>query len=246
MKILYSLFFVLMGGLMQAQDTSGNITYKVTTTPEFEKNIDSVLNAVEDKMLADLVRKQKQKEKNVLPYLVFNLRFNKNNSLFDFQKGLANDNGLDLEEIAGSAGVVGEYFIDLKEGYVLCQIEDGEIYRVQTDLDSLDWKISKETKTIQGYTCQKATAVAPLNHVKKGKIIAWFTTELPFQYGPLEFGGLPGMILGLERNNYYFYADEIKLHRKEYSIKKPSKGKLISQTEYFQIVRDWEKSQGLN
>lgn len=57
----------------------------------------------------------------------------------------------------------------------------------------LDWQLLKETKTINGYNCQKAA-------VKFGKREweAWFTQEIPYQEGPHIFGNLPGMIVALK------------------------------------------------
>jgi len=49
------------------------------------------------------------------------------------------------------------------------------------------------------------------------------------------------MILGLERNHRYFYADKIKLSEQKKNIKTPTKGKAVSLTEYNQAMKDWEE-----
>ncbi|MCJ7932181.1 MAG: GLPGLI family protein [Chryseobacterium sp.] len=55
--------------------------------------------------------------------------------------------------------------------------------------NDINWKIKNEFKTVAGYTCQKAETT------KYGRTwIAWFAPEIPFQFGPYKFNGLPGLI----------------------------------------------------
>ncbi|SDQ05542.1 GLPGLI family protein [Chryseobacterium soldanellicola] len=87
-----------------------------------------------------------------------------------------------------------ENFINIKFGY----------YSYKTN-DKITWNISKETKQIQDYTLQKATA-------KFGgrDWIAWFNKDIPFNEGPFKFSGLPGLIFEIYDTKKNFIYNLIK------------------------------------
>ena len=66
-----------------------------------------------------------------------------------------------------------------------------------------DWQLTKESKKINGFVCYKATRIPSPNSNeevdKSFPIIAWYTPEIPLPYGPFTYGGLPGLILELQR-----------------------------------------------
>nr|WP_292011376.1 GLPGLI family protein [Chryseobacterium sp.] len=69
------------------------------------------------------------------------------------------------------------------------------------EINSISWKMKNEFKTILGFKCQKAETT------KYGRTwTAWFTPEIPFQYGPYKFNGLPGLITELydSRDDYRY------------------------------------------
>ncbi|MEL6718999.1 MAG: GLPGLI family protein [Bacteroidota bacterium] len=63
-------------------------------------------------------------------------------------------------------------------------------YHVEDQFMNFDWQISKEQRKILGFDCIKATST----YCGK-EIVAWFTLAIPIQNGPMELGGLPGLIL---------------------------------------------------
>lgn len=78
---------------------------------------------------------------------------------------------------------------------------DNERYLVKNDEIKLEWILLDEYKTIDKYKCQKAKTT-----YKNRIIIAWFTNQIPLQYGPHIWHGLPGLILELydtEKKNYF-------------------------------------------
>ena len=81
-------------------------------------------------------------------------------------------------------------------------------YFVDIKPHTQNWEIMDETKKILGYKCRKAI----INNYSKAKpkIIAWFTEEIPVSYGPINFYGLPGLILELDRYDRLIYATVIE------------------------------------
>ena len=56
-------------------------------------------------------------------------------------------------------------------------------------------------------------------------------------FGPIGYAGLPGVILELEARNYKYYATKINLNpKKEIKITKPTKGKKVTQEEFYDIA----------
>jgi GLPGLI family protein len=69
----------------------------------------------------------------------------------------------------------------------------------------LNWKILKETRSIQNYKCQKATVSYGGRNWE-----AWFTQEIPFQDGPYIFTNLPGLIVSVtdSKKQHSFLLEE--------------------------------------
>lgn len=65
--------------------------------------------------------------------------------------------------------------------------------------DHIQWKIEPETKKMEGYNLQKATA-------KFGgrNWVAWFTSDIAISEGPYKFRGLPGLIMYVEDSKKNF------------------------------------------
>lgn len=78
-----------------------------------------------------------------------------------------------------------------------------------------DWKITTETKVIDGYTCYKAIGINQIIYkelVFNHQIIAWFCPDLPYSIGPMGYGGLPGLILEIRIRNATYLATKIEMN----------------------------------
>lgn len=237
-KQLLLLFILLIPFIGFPQIQSGEVIYKVRLSDEELKATEEIKGLSEDAQ--SFLDKALEKGDRLLPYLEYSLIFNKNESLFKNVKAMEVDNGIDLEYAYRHTQVHGAYYTNLSEGINLRDFaeRDSDIL-LRSQLDSLNWKIEEGEKIIMGYHCKKATAQVHIFTDKKHQITAWFAPDLPFQFGPAETAGLPGLILGLERNKgrLFFYANQINLSEKEKEIKRPNKGKLMDWPERIQLFR---------
>lgn len=76
-----------------------------------------------------------------------------------------------------------------------------------------NWEMTQETKKINGFVCYKATRMPDPSSLevpdKSFPIIAWYTMEIPLPYGPFTYGGLPGLILEIQRESNVFFKAKI-------------------------------------
>lgn len=97
-------------------------------------------------------------------------------------------------------------------------------------LTTPQWEIKNDTTTILYQLCQKATC-----NFKGRSYIAWFAPSIPYNLGPWQFIGLPGLILKISdiKNQFVFECTnlinkpKIRPYFKEYALaKKIAKEKL--------------------
>lgn len=92
----------------------------------------------------------------------------------------------------------------------------------------LDWQLTNKTKMIGDYKCYRASIKEKL-YSRQGyyyykDVIAWFTPEIPLNFGPKNYKGLPGLILQIEDNEYTLTATKINLNpSEEFKIERPKK-----------------------
>lgn len=147
----------------------------------------------------------------------------------------------------------------------------GKNFLVKDELITYDWKMEQETKMIGKYLCFKATtpierSVRPeiqfgrrnnteedrKEREKKEKelenvvevilVTAWYTLDVPVSNGPGDYWGLPGLILEIDAGETKILCTKIVMNPKEKAeISEPSKGKVVTQIEYDQIVEEKTK-----
>ena len=143
----------------------------------------------------------------------------------------------------------------------------GKNFLVNDKLAALDWKMSGETKQIGQYTAFKATAMKEASAAgfaprgprgprggnndqaskdndkpeapKMIEVTAWYTMQIPVNQGPGKFWGLPGLILEVHEGNTSILCTKIEINSENTeTIKRPSKGKKVSQDEYNKIAKE--------
>lgn len=106
--------------------------------------------------------------------------------------------------------LLGETFIGYPQANMLTQLvnlDAAGVYQYVEPIPVLKWKISSKKKNIMGYKCQSATV-----KFRGREYEAWFTSDIPLNFGPWKFQGLPGLILEVmdTKNEYHFIANGIK------------------------------------
>lgn len=73
---------------------------------------------------------------------------------------------------------------------------------------------------------------------KEIEIVAWYTPDIPISNGPENYYGLPGLILEVSAGKTTLLCSKIVLNIKDKKeIKAPTNGKVVTQTEYDDIVK---------
>ena len=168
--------------------------------------------------------------------ILFTLKFNENESIFSIDEELEADNKLNISRIIFKNSV---YYINKKEALSLRKVSTyGDDFLV--DNSKRNWELSNTSKKIGKYLCYKATIK---NHEEKnGYIEAWYAPKLNNSITPLGFNGLPGGIIELTKKSgnfiYKFKVTDISYKKKSLKIKKPTKGKKVTQEEFDKIGKE--------
>ena len=110
-------------------------------------------------------------------------------------------------------------------------------FLVEDSIRNISWKlIDGETKTIAGHVCKKATGKSQMGM----DIAAWYAEDIALSSGPAQFGGLPGLILGMDVNSgeIVYTATTIDKTVKKSDIKAPTKGKKVTSEEFAKIRKE--------
>jgi GLPGLI family protein len=99
-----------------------------------------------------------------------------------------------------------------------------------------DWVLSDESKMIDGHLSYKATAwdidYGGRNQ-NKYEITAWFSPKIPFNFGPVYYNNLPGLILEISYLDIKLLATKIDYELDEKKIIKPHGEKSIAIEDYY-------------
>ncbi|MGO1584546.1 GLPGLI family protein [Mesonia sp.] len=231
--IFFSLVFFLLSRIVDAQIKSGKIVYGVEVN---ESETQKLIESTTDKAGKAYLIKYINGFKESFPYVKVTLLFNEQESIYKGEKVMKSDNGLNLK-MAYQLASPGTYYTNLGRSLTLHQNEFmGNKYLIHKS-ENFNWNITQKQKIIKGYVCYKAT----LDFKKDDKIItstAWFCPSLPFQFGPKEFNGLPGLILEFNYlNRFRFFPKQIEFYNEKIDIQEPEEGKSISKKEFEKILK---------
>ncbi|MEC4003386.1 GLPGLI family protein [Flavobacterium sp. SUN052] len=130
------------------------------------------------------------------------------------------------------------YYFDLKTKQYLEQRNFLDNYfLIQSPQKDFHWELIDESKQILGYTCKKAISkeIKTINGINKTFVTeAWYCPTLKYSIGPLNFGGLDGLILEMTNQKRKYYCTEILSDDKMemFIIAKPKQGKVVTEEEF--------------
>ena len=249
MKIIITLVTLFITVITSAQNFQGKATYKT-----FRK-IDFKINEGKEAPKSDIQKKiQEQLRKQFQQ--TYTLNFNKSESTYTQNKKLsapqAISGGFKLV-IAGSGGGTDILYKNIvNKNYINKTEISGKRFLIKDKLEDFGWEMSGETKNIGNYTCYKAirsreeertsmsiTDGKPEENKEKVIIVttAWYTPQIPVSNGPEDFWGLPGLILEIQDGKLTIVCSEIIMNPSEKKeIKKPNKGKKVTQAKFDEII----------
>ncbi|PID88365.1 MAG: hypothetical protein CSB06_00710 [Bacteroidia bacterium] len=101
-------------------------------------------------------------------------------------------------------------------------------FLIEEPLVAKKWTLCKKDKKISNYLCKKAT----LPNGKR-EIIAWYAPDIPVSEGPMQYFGLPGLILELHiGENTKITAQKISFPQEVPELQAPKGGKKMTREEY--------------
>ncbi|WP_103072473.1 GLPGLI family protein [Aquimarina sediminis] len=236
-----------------AQGFQGSVTYKTNRKVDLNME-DSKVNSEMQKHIEKMLKKQFQKE--------YVLSFNSSTSIYKEEESLEEPKAASgMTFVMAGSGASDILYKNIKEKrYASKRDLMGKLFLVKDSLAKMDWKLEGETKKIGNYTCYKATTTRMTQRIQsmsvrsnedsegneeetadpEGEevtITAWYTPEIPVSNGPENYWGLPGLILEVNDGVQSMLSTKIVLNAKKKSeIKEPSKGKIVSEEKFNQIM----------
>ncbi|MCZ8089200.1 GLPGLI family protein [Flavobacterium sp.] len=174
----------------------------------------------------------------------FALIFDKTKSVYFLQENQDEENDLNYKLATILNGGSFKYFKNNDMRTKSYEVElAGQYFNVNLNFNQFNWKITSETKMINGFLCFKA--ISTYSKIDNGRNtsvllepIAWFYPQIPSSFGPNGIDGLPGLVLeGSLDGSKFFYATKIILDYKDtYKLlQKNPKGKSITEDEFQNI-----------
>lgn len=227
-QLCFFIFFIYFG-FVHSQSIEGTITYLASS----KKAVEFVQND-KDKNRKQTVSELYKKAKDVNSVLRFNNQLSEyyvidkmditSNEVFNF-----------TYVMAGSESKYYTYnnVMTTKNKTLNCHLLD-ECFLIKNE--EKKWILTQESRKIQGFLAYKALIKNPRNN--KIVLEAWYTPEIPYQYGVMDLYGLPGLILEVNRNTFSMKAIRIELNPNQpIKIKEPKGIKEVSQKEFKVLTR---------
>ncbi len=229
-KICYTLALLLFITFSQAQIESADITYRVKMksqgNPPNSKftRMFEFINSMEIKLLHNQARSF----------------FGLVDTFYSDDIALASDQrkaeiSVDMHETS--------YHYDVERKEIIKTTDfEGQIYNIHKKFNDIVWEKHSKTKTINGYTCYKATRTWSYSTWKGGLetvvVAAWYAPDIDLPLGPKNYVGLDGLILELEEKfksgaTRVYYVSKMNINTDEVINIQPYKvGRRVTPVEF--------------
>jgi len=230
MKTTYTIFTLLIITFFSysQNNISGLIEYKVNVlrNPSLTEEL--------KKDMPDVYSQFKEADSLVNSDIIFSLKIDDKESLFSPIKNLDSTPGeiSPIDVAIGKSKADHIYYFNRVKFLAIKEFDFWfQHILIEDDIVEQNWELTEETKIIEGFTCYKAEIVFDNGgYVDKNirDITAWYTPEINVTSGPLNYGGLPGLILRLDTHEHSYYASKVDLNSSDVEIIIPSKGEKMS------------------
>jgi len=114
-----------------------------------------------------------------------------------------------------------------------------EIYGIIT-IPQTKWKLTGEKKTINNFTCYKATTsfISPNKKLTR-KVTAWYCPDINFHFGPIGYGNLPGLIFELLTDSVTYNVRNITFKKEFIEIEKLEDYRKYSEQEIDELYKEY-------
>lgn len=260
-KVVLISLFLLMGFLTKAQEFQGKAEYfskriKKKKTEKVETKSKEPIDPEFQKEIEIAVKKATEKQ--------YVLTFNKTECLYEEEQKLEEPkDASDGVSVSISFSGDGKKYLNIKDKNSIVEDEIfGKEFLIVEPLVQPEWKLIAETKKIGDYNCFKAELVIPVSEKQKKEyeeflkkeekkpalfkmekpedkvITAWYTPEIPVNFGPNNYWGLPGLILEVSEEKQIILCSKVILSNKEKTkIKAPNTGEKVSQKKFDEIQK---------
>lgn len=256
------IFLLLLSNKMLAQDFQGKVTYMSKTTLDIDFSASGMpadrIQMIKERMKDNLERTYE------LSFNKTASTYTQEEKLDQSPNGGGGGGGMRMMFGGGASGKYYKN-ISTKTSAKENEFS-GKFFLIKDSLTTYNWKMEQETKMIGQNLCFKATTVVerpvkrefqfgrgPQSDEQRKEadkkeeenknmkelitVTAWYTLDIPVSNGPGEYWGLPGLILEIADDNTQILCTKIEINPKEKNeISEPTKGKVISQKEYDEMV----------
>ncbi len=246
----YLVFSLFLASCLHAQFRIENAEFTMKTSSYKAENFDTSLYNVYYKVeyIPDVAQREKRKDAICILEIgkgyskfadVKQLKLDSLNEKYSHQKEV---NVKEMEGLLNiNVGFKPIILKDLSKKKITYQARIKDGYQYQEDQPEFKWKIQKDTKSILGNICRKATM-----NFRGRDYIAWFTEAISSNNGPYKFEGLPGLILELSdtKGDYHFLAIGIDKKNLPIYLRNEERILKVSRDKYNEVEKTYHDNPG--